>query len=85
MNGAEKVATGAAGLDDEYDIEYKSFKFFRTLVPYVLRNIRPDNEYCFFTQFMLHGPFRSTPEQLHFLHWFPSFCDSSFISWSSNF
>lgn len=34
---------------------------------------------------MLHSPFRSIPEQLHFLHWFPSFCHSSFISSSSNF
>lgn len=34
---------------------------------------------------MLHNPSRITPEQLPFLHWFVSFCNSSFISWSSNF
>lgn len=34
---------------------------------------------------MLHCPLRVTPQQMRFLHWFLSFCNSSFISWSSNF
>lgn len=41
------------------------------------------NMFFVFTQ--LFSPFRSTPEQLHFLHWFPSLCNSTFLSWSSNF
>lgn len=52
---------------------------------YVLRNLRPDNEYVWFSSHSSFLPLRSASEQLHFLHWFPSLCNSSFLSWSSNF
>lgn len=55
---------------------------------YVLRNLRPDNEYGvlgFFFPTKFFSPLRPASEQLHFLHWFPSLCSSNFLSRSSNF
>lgn len=40
------------------------------------------NSGFFFTQFF--SALRSASEQLHFLHWFPSLCNSTFLSRSSN-
>lgn len=80
MNGTENVATGGWLIQNTT----QATQVFRALVPYVLRNVRPDME-SYFSCNICSSPFRSTQEQLHFLYWFPSFCNSSFISWSSNF